>query len=659
MKSYKKLLMTAASAALCLAVTVPAVAFADEKTDVLYESANIAEIYSAEWVTDSDGRIFYYDEAGNMLTGEQEIDGEIYIFSKNGVLKTGWRTVNGKRLYFSPETGKPVYGRFTVCGEEFFILPDEGKLTDAIYKAENGDLYLVSEKGTFVSEEGRVEKDGDYYCVTENGTLAKGFTKIKDIPYIFDEDGKQKLGWVEDNGKEYYYDLTSGEIKLGLSIIDNSCYFIDINDGKMKGVVDIDGVEYYFSEETGQIQTGLLEINGNIKYFYDDGTYAVGVTEINGKNYLFNEDGTRVSGLNTVNGKLYYANDEGVVLNGRLKIGEDKYYFGEDYAAKSGLLEIDGAKYLFGSDFRMLTGNQEYNGDYYCFDTSNGKMLSGRLLIDEKKYYFSPETGKMMKGLIVLDDGTYYFGDDGAAVSGILEIEGKSYYFHVDSNLLTTGRLIVDGKKYYFDPADGGAMAKGWVTLDDGKYFFGDDGVMATGWQTIDENKYYFNETNGKMATNTVKDGYSINLDGVAGPFSEVQQRAQNVLNTYGNDIKSIYNFVCNNNKYRLIESTRTLAQINQAGWGYFANYALNNRFVVCYYFAAITDLLFRQAGYECRVVYGTGRGTGDHYWNQVYDPTSKTWLNYDTCNGYYGVSFAYLQTQNYTFKQYVYPTFY
>ncbi|MBR3970087.1 MAG: hypothetical protein IKJ87_03315 [Ruminococcus sp.] len=219
------------------------------------------------------------------------------------------------------------------------------------------------------------------------------------------------------------------------------------------------------------------------------------------------------------------------------------------------------------------------------------------------------------------------------------------------------GRLIVDGNKHYF--GDDGAMVMGWVTLEDGKYFFGENGIMVTGWNTIGGNKYYFSQANGKLVTNKVHDGYNLNEDGMAVPLSAVQKRAQTIINSTGKDPVKIYNYVTKNNMYRHIESTRTLDQINKKGWAYFANYSLDNRYVVCYYFAAVTDLLFQQAGLKCRIVYGTGRGTGDHYWNQVYDSKTKTWINYDTCNGYCGVSFSYLQSQNYTFYQYVYPKYY
>lgn len=649
MKNYRKFMTAAASVALCLSVAVPTAVFAAE-------GDNTAE-YISQWVTDDDGRIFYYDEKGEMLTGEQEVDGELYLFSKNGVLKTGWRTVDGKRRYYDPVTGKALYGKIEICGEEFFIEPEQGKISNSIFIDDNGDMYLTGKKGALILDEGFAEKDGARYYITSDGTLADGEILIDDAPYLFDKDGKQQCGWVDIQGKEYYYETESGEIQLGFFSADDYCYYVDVNEGRKEGVVEIDGVEYFFAEETGQLQTGLLEINEKIKYFYPDGTYAKGVTEINGKNYLFDEKGTRISGLNTVDGKLYYADEQGLLCNGIIAVDDTSYYFGDDYSAQSGMFEIDGSKYLFGEDFKMLTGKQQYNNEYYCFDTNTGKMLTGRLRIGDQKYYFSQEDGTMQRGWIDFADGRCYFGEDGAACTGIIEVEGKKYYLHPDTAVMMTGRLIIEGNKYYFD--ENGVMATGWVTLEDGKYFFGNDGLMATGWKTIGDNKYYFNESNGKMVTNKIQDGMNLNADGIAVPFSDVQVRAQSIINSIGKKPMSIYNYVRGNNYYKYMEDTRSLAQINQKGWSYFANYALNNRFVVCYYFAAVTDLLFQQAGLECRIVYGTGRGSGDHYWNQVYDTATGTWVNYDTCNGYYNVSFAYLQTQNYTFKQYVYPKYY
>ncbi len=649
MKNHKKFLTASAMATMCLAVAVPTAVYAAEE--------DISAEYTSEWVTDKDGRLFYYDETGTMVTGEKEVDGEVYLFSKNGVLKTGWRTVGGVRRYYDTETGKPQYGKINICGEEFFVEREKGKVTDEIVQDEKGDMYLTGEKGTIVTDEGFLTKDNDTYYITSDGSFSKTAITVDDTPYLFGDDCKQKRGWVDIEGKDYYYDTESGAIQLGFVNVEDSLYYIDKKDGRKEGVAVIDEVEYYFSEDTGKLYTGLIEINGKVKYFYPDGTYAKGVTDIDGKKFLFDDKGTRISGLNNVDGKLYFANEEGLLETGFKTVDESSYYFGDDYSAQAGLFEVDGNKLLFGEDYKMLTGKQEYNGKTYCFDTKTGYMRTGRLLISDKRYYFSPEDGTMQTGWVDFDEGKYYFGADGAACTGIVEVEGKKYYLHPETYVMTTGRRLIDGKKYYFK--EDGTMATGWITLDDGKYYFDSDGVMATGWRTIGENKYFFDGNNGKMLTNKVRDGYNLNENGVAVPLSAVQQRAQTIINSIGTNPMSIYNYVYNNNKYRLIENTRTLAQINNVGWSYFANYALNNRYVVCYYFAAVTDLLFKQAGHEARIVYGTGRGTGDHYWNQIYDTNSGTWLNYDACNGYYGVSFPYLQAQNYTFKQYVFPKYY
>ena len=247
---------------------------------------------------------------------------------------------------------------------------------------------------------------------------------------------------------------------------------------------------------------------------------------------------------------------------------------------------------------------------YYC--GNDGRILFGRHVVDDAEYYFSPD-GSVATGLITIpDDGTYFFGDDGKRQTG-------------------------------------------WIKVNDNQcYFSNENGKMVFGWQTIDGYQYFFNDS-GIMETNTTIDGKVIGEDGRV-QLSAVQQRANAVIARIGTSSQAIYNFVVNNNRYSHMEATKTQAQIEAIGWSYFANYAFDNRFIVCYYYAAITDLLYKQAGYESRIVHGTGRGSGDHYWNEV--KINGYWTCIDTCNGYFQVSFSYLQSQNYTFYNYVYPTY-
>ena len=239
--------------------------------------------------------------------------------------------------------------------------------------------------------------------------------------------------------------------------------------------------------------------------------------------------------------------------------------------------------------------------------------------------------------------------------TGFQKVDGDTYYFSTEDGSMQTGRLIIAGKKYYLQ--DNGVMYTGWIDLEDGRYFFHGDGVMATGWHTFDGKRYHFNTSTGRLDKNMLLDGYNITDDGTAVPYSDVQKRAQSIINNIGTTSSAVYNYVVNHNQYSFIENTRSLAEIERVGWGAFANYAMDNRRVVCYYFAAITDILFKHAGFTSRIVYGTGYYTSDHYWNQIY--VDGKWVNFDTCNRLYAVSDEYLKQNNYTWTQLVYPKYY
>lgn len=473
-------------------------------------SAFADDTHKSEWYTDESGRIFYYDESGEILTGEQEIDGKKYLFSANGVLKTGWRTVGGQRLYYDHKTGKALSGWLDYCENSYYLDEENGKIT-GFFKETDGTAHLMSDKGEEITEQGFKECDGKTYYINEDGKLADRKTIIDGDTYYF-SDYMIKDAFIEDDDEILY---------LG---------------------------------EDGKALTGWHDIYGYTRYFKEDGVMSRGITDIDGKKYFFSE------------------------TDGAMRVS--------DWATSK-----DGDVYHSGEDGVCFTGWQT---------------------IDEKPYYFNDDC-KLAKGLVTIDgDGTYLFDDTGV-------------------------------------------MLTGWQTVNNHQCYFLTDGKMAFGWQTIDGDEYFFNNY-GIMETNTTIGGKTIGADGKVQPLSAVQQKANSVIAQIGTSTQAIYNFVRNNNKYQHIEETKSQAQIESIGWSYFANYAFNNRFVVCYYFSAITDILLKQAGWDSRIVHGTGRGTGEHYWNEV--NANGTWYCIDTCNGYNMVSFSYLQSQNYTFYNYVYATY-
>ena len=54
------------------------------------------------WVV-KDGKTYYYDNAGKLVTGWADIAGKRYYFGEDGAMKTGWVVVDGKRYFFNAE----------------------------------------------------------------------------------------------------------------------------------------------------------------------------------------------------------------------------------------------------------------------------------------------------------------------------------------------------------------------------------------------------------------------------------------------------------------------------------------------------------------------------------------------------------------------------
>ena len=70
-----------------------------------------------------------------------------------------------------------------------------------------------------------------------------------------------------------------------------------------------------------------------------------------------------------------------------------------------------------------------------------------------------------------------------------LTLAGKKYYLNANG-IMQTGWLNLSGKMYYLE--SDGAMVKGWKYVGDKRYYFGADGVMLTGTQTLNGHVYQF-----------------------------------------------------------------------------------------------------------------------------------------------------------------------
>lgn len=389
-----------------------------------------------------------------------------------------------------------------------------------------------------------------------------------------------------------------------------AAYFADENGVLQRGqVTDEDGLQYY-AQENYTLLTGWLKLEDGTRYYNEDNVMLADETaQIGGNTYCFDEAGCTVCAQ-------------------WLTIDGQDYYFTESGARAQEWQTIDGSRYYFDKDGIFLTGWQVMQDGTRYFD-ENGVMHSGWLTLDGKRYHFNAN-GLMYRGFVKMSDGTRYFTPEGVLLTGWQVIEEKTYCFNEDG-LMAVGWQTIDGSRYHFNA--NGILSTGLVAMTEGTYYFGTDGIMQTGWQTIDNVRRYFGE-DGIMVTNQTVDGYVIDADGVAmsQELADITARAHDILKQNGSGIKDIYNYVRSTNRYKKIESTKTLEQIEEIGWTHFVSYSMDHYYVVCYYEAAKMDFLLREAGYTCRVVHAT-HGTGDHYWNQVL--VNGTWVNYDCTNGY------------------------
>lgn len=223
------------------------------------------------------GKIWYSYGDGTPKPKKQwmVINGKTYYFNKSGYVLTGWKKVKGYTYYFNKK----------------------GVLQNSKWmKYKNKSLYL--------KEDGRIAKDtwiGDKY-VDEDGYYIEGFRDDRrtsssktgwvgyDKTWRYYKNNKMVTGWKKIKGKRYYFD-SKGIMQTGWLKLDKRYYFLDTR-----------------SSALGQMITGWVRISNKYYYFFKSKTKANGTTYPKGsmaqnlsirftltdgsqKIYVFNENG--------------------------------------------------------------------------------------------------------------------------------------------------------------------------------------------------------------------------------------------------------------------------------------------------------------------------------------------------------------------------------
>ena len=167
-----------------------------------------------------DGKRYYFDENGRMVTGLVQVNEALYCFGGDGVMQTGTIETDGVRRVF---------------GEDGAAL--EGWLDKQYYSG-----------GVMAS--GWTEIDGDTYYFDENGVLCTGLAELEDGRYYLDENGRRQTGWIELDGTRYYFQ-ESGSMAVSVRL-------------------QIDGVRYVFDENGAAAEEEIPDVLDVISYKQTD-----------------------------------------------------------------------------------------------------------------------------------------------------------------------------------------------------------------------------------------------------------------------------------------------------------------------------------------------------------------------------------------------------
>ena len=494
--------------------------------------------------------IYYLDNEGNTIKGEQIINGKHLNFGKYGIQVKGNFAPNG--LFYDAITGEPVTNRYVQINDQsnsyntlenkdkwFYIGSDSKALKGE--QVINGvtvffDKDGVQAKGIFADDGFYYDKDsgarvnlgnnqfvqvnGNWYYLNNEGKIVKGEQVIDGNNFYFDKDGKQVKGNFAENGA--YYDENSGvqvtnryvnfnnnwyrigakgtPLK-GAHVVDGHNVFFDQDGKQIKGDFASDG--YYYSKNSGDRvdlgQNHYQNINNNWYYIGNDGKRLTGEQVIDGVEVYFDSTGKQVKG-NFAENDSFYDKDSGARLKEQFVDLNGKTYYVDAKGKRlreGGVRTINGKEYTFtgGADPHLAREEFLYPYGYSSFYDLNNKEVKG------------PQFVKAKNG------NRYYITASGHVPLGLHIINGELYMFDAPTNKYADGRVSANGLTkdyfpslipngshiYYFDKETATAIKNQYKEVNGNWYYFGPNWYALTGEQTIDGAHVYFHR-DGKQA---------------------------------------------------------------------------------------------------------------------------------------------------------------
>ena len=419
--------------------------------------------FAAGWEKDEAGIWHYYDSDDDMVTGE-------------------WKKDGGKWFYLDDDGDMATD---SWVDDEYYVGSDGAMYVNQWFKGFGDD-----------DEQDDPEDDGEhwYYFGSKGKKITDQKKKIGGKTYYFNEDGKMRWGWYEDNGDVYYLgnEDEGWRAESQWLWLEKSSVAADDADDEFNYAVlncdeddDCDDEGWYWFQSSGKMYYGTKKkkINGNFFMFNDHGQMLY--EWINNSKVTLGSnaqlDGIATAGGSTIGEMLWYRENGSDSIDGSRPTGWFKIDGSEDVGTDADTdwyyIKKGEAKHASTADFMGI-----YDGD--------DPVYVKREKIDGKWFAFN-EKGQMKDGIQFIAGNTYYFNSDGYQQTG---------------KQATVEEGDDDTYNYYFTTKNAG-NGKGYTGEKDGYLYWNgkrceaDDDYMVY----YVNNKYYLVNTKGKLQKSTSK----------------------------------------------------------------------------------------------------------------------------------------------------------